>query len=78
MSDSFTSNLANHPLTTHCPGCGGPIEVIMADALADQSVVCRGCNRQIELKADQSVQESLDGVGRAIGDLRRSIDNFGR
>jgi uncharacterized paraquat-inducible protein A len=78
VSDSFTSNLANHPISAHCPGCDGPVEVTEADALAGQAIVCPGCNRQIQLKADESLQESVNDVDRAMTDLRRSIDNFGR
>jgi len=50
----------------------------MAEALAGKVVVCPRCNREIQLRADPSVQKSLDDVDLAMTDLRRSIDQFGR
>ena len=78
MQDPLTSQLANQPVSTHCPGCKGPIEVTAADALAGGSIVCPTCKKTIQLKADESLERSLRDVDDAMGDLRRTIENFGR
>lgn len=50
----------------------------MADALAGRAITCPSCHRNIQLKADSSVAQSLGIVDLAMRDLRRTIERFRR
>ena len=69
-------NLDKHELDIACPQCGQKTKKPIGWLKTNPQLTCLGCGTAILINADQ-LRTGIDGVQKAIDNLRSSFKGFG-
>jgi len=72
-------NIDNHEISFSCPECGQLIKVTLKQIAAQETVTCRACQKQVNLKDKSgSADKTIKDVNKAINEFKNSLSRLGK
>lgn len=66
-------------VTMECPGCQYPVEVLLNQIMAEETIICPGCRQEVQLRDERSsVKHAQSEMDAAVAQLQRQMHRLGR
>ncbi len=72
-------DISYNSITIECPNCQFQIEVLIKQVIAEETIVCPGCLKDIKLVDDgSSFLHANQEINNALEELTKTLRNLGR
>jgi len=77
MSDlNFDSLYGDAEIDIDCPSCEKSLTISLSQI--GSSVTCPNCSVKIDLQKDENFDSSVEDTNKALSDLEKTLDSFGK
>ena len=72
-------DISFHVVTMECPGCQYPVEVLLKQIMAEETIICLGCRQEVQLRDEANSAKHVQlEIDAAIVQLQRQMKRLGK